>query len=308
MTTSYRPEVASAFEVLADGLAPFVDARMSTAFPGDDWVLVAAGKLGKRRDVLVSLSDPHFQLEVINRWWGPVFAAALGEARRPTITELRTARNHWAHPDPDHPLDLDYALRVHLAAEDVLRAIDAPEADLMADLAAELRWKAVRDQAREQGETEADLLLHELAALQKQRDELYAQLEQARDVARSATGRQRAVARQLAELQSQYAAVSGLRDDYAAVRRQLEDERARGEDGDMAPEVRHRLAEATVAVDGLQEEAELLRSELDRTRLQLRDVDPMLTDAGRRWVWLMIGLVITMAITIVLVAFTVPNG
>ena len=32
---------------------------MSATFPGDDWILMAAGKLGKRRDVLVSLSDPH---------------------------------------------------------------------------------------------------------------------------------------------------------------------------------------------------------------------------------------------------------
>ena len=53
MTTSYRPQVAAAFEVLADGLAPFVDARMAAVTPGDDWILDAAEKLGKRRDVLV---------------------------------------------------------------------------------------------------------------------------------------------------------------------------------------------------------------------------------------------------------------
>src|SRR5690349_4313384 len=97
---SYRGHVARAFEVLAEGLAPFVDARMAATYPEDDWILMAANKLGKRPDVLVSLSDPHFQLEVINRWWGPAFAPAFPPAMatglRQIITDLRTARNHWA--------------------------------------------------------------------------------------------------------------------------------------------------------------------------------------------------------------------
>src|SRR5690606_2900005 len=77
MPASYRGQVAVAFEVLADGLAPFLDEHMSAIMPGEDWILVAAAKLGKRRDVLVSLSDPHFQLEVLNRWWGPAFSRDL---------------------------------------------------------------------------------------------------------------------------------------------------------------------------------------------------------------------------------------
>ena len=104
MSTSFRPQVAAAFEVLAEGLAPFVDARMSALDPDEDWILMAAAKLGKRRDVLVSLVDPHFQLEVINRWWGPAFSPVLAESMRPVVTDLRTARNHWAHPDDGPPL------------------------------------------------------------------------------------------------------------------------------------------------------------------------------------------------------------
>src|SRR5262245_44297307 len=125
---SYRAQVATAFETLAEGLAPFIDSRMSKAFPDDDWILLAASKLQKRRDVLVSLSDPHFQLEVLNRWVGPAFRADLGDEQRETITELRTARNHWAHPDEDHPFDFEYALQVHHSAEELLRAIKSPEA------------------------------------------------------------------------------------------------------------------------------------------------------------------------------------
>ena len=57
--------------------------------------LVAASKLGKRPDVLVSLRDPHFQLEVLNRWWGPVFSPVLDEDARDVAQDayLRAYRN-----------------------------------------------------------------------------------------------------------------------------------------------------------------------------------------------------------------------
>src|SRR5690242_8775076 len=215
MSASYRGQVAIAFEVLADGLAPFVDDRMTKAFPDEDWILMAATKLGKRRDVLVSLSDPHFQLEVLNRWWGPAFAGSMHEDVRSAVGELRTARNHWAHPDPDHPFDLDYALRVHLLVEDELRS----------------------------------------------------QLDDARAQARSATGRSRAVARQLAELQSQYAAVAGLRDQYEELQRQLEDERRNRERvSEDTTAVRDQLSAAEAALAALRRESDLLRDQLSDAR------------------------------------------
>src|SRR3954469_17858285 len=112
MSASYRGQVATALEVIAERRGAFVDERMSKAFPDEDWILMAAAKLGKRRDVLVSLSDPHFQLEVLSRWWGPAFAPVLHDDTRAAVGELRTARNHWAHPDEDHPFDIEYATRV----------------------------------------------------------------------------------------------------------------------------------------------------------------------------------------------------
>ena len=227
MTTSYRPHVAAAFEVLADGLAPFVDARMSAIEPGGDWVLMAAEKLGKRRDVLVSLVDPHFQLEVINRWWGPAFVDVLSEGLRPVVTDLRTARNHWAHPDADHPFDLDYALHVHRWAEELLRAAGAAdEAGRIAELAEQVRWEGVDDAARRSGQPQTEVLFDELIRLESEQEVISQQLQEAREVASSATGRSRAMSRQLAELQGQYAAVAGLREEYLVLQRQLDAERA----------------------------------------------------------------------------------
>jgi hypothetical protein len=301
---SYRAQVATAFEVLAEGLAPFVDERMSRTYPDEDWILMAANKLGKRRDVLVSITDPHFQLEVLNRWWGPAFAAVLPDDVRQTMTDLRTARNHWAHPDEDHPIDLAYAMRVHEQSEELLRAIGAEEAEQMVQLVEDLRWDGVRAAARQEGVTEADALMLQLAELQGQYGSLQQQLEAARLAAESATGRSRAVARQLAELQSQYAAVSGLRDDYLALQRQLE-EAGGPTDGDDGPpsELRQQLASAEMALVGLQRESLLLRQQLAETRTSMAKLDPLETEAGRRWVWLVASLVVTLSILVVLAAY-----
>ena len=303
MTASYRGQVATAFEVLAEGLAPFVDERMSRAFPDDDWILMAAAKLGKRRDVLVSLSDPHFQLEVLNRWWGPAFSRVMPEDMRGTITELRTARNHWAHPDEDHPFDIDYATRVHQNAEEVLRAIDSPLADRMSDLAEQLRWAGIRDIARDKGMSEADAIMQQMAQVQKEYDELQTQLDEARAQAQTATGRTRAVSRQLAELQSQYAAVAGLRDQYETLQRQLEEERrSREKVSDDTTGVRDQLAAAEMALVGLRREADLLRDQLDDARGSIEKIDPVDTEVGRRWIWLVTVLVLMLGILIVIAA------
>lgn len=307
MSVSYRGQVASMFEVLAEGLAPFVDTRMETVYPGEDWVLIAANKLGKRRDVLVSLSDPHFQLEVINRWWGPAFEKSLGDRHRQTITDLRTARNYWAHPDDDHPFDFEYSLEVHLDAEDLLRAIRSPQADEIVRLAEELRWENVRDVARDSGQSETQALMEQFNELQKQYDELQGQFEEVKDQAKSATGRQRAVARQLAELQSQYAAVSGLRDQYLSVQRLAETDRQRRADGDAGTDldaelVREHLLTTESTILSLQERSERLREELSEARVSLANVNPVETDEGRRWIWLVIGLLLMMAILVIIAA------
>lgn len=303
MPASYRGQVATAFEVLAEGLAPFVDERMNRAFPDEDWILMAAAKLGKRRDVLVSLSDPHFQLEVLNRWWGPAFSGALNDDLRATITELRTARNHWAHPDEDHPFDIEYATKVHQNAEDVLRAINSGLADRMSELSEQLRWTGIRDMARDRGMSEADAIMQQMAQVQKEYDELQAQLEDARDQAQSATGRTRAVSRQLAELQSQYAAVAGLRDQYETLQRQLEEERrSREKVSDDTTAVRDQLAAAEMALVGLRREADLLRDQLEDARSSIEKIDPVETEVGRRWIWLVTVLVLMLGILIVIAA------
>ncbi len=300
---SYRAEVTSVFEALSEGLAPLVETRMQAAFPAQDWISMASGKLGKRRDVLVSVADPHFQLEVIARWWGPAFSPVLDDEDRSTVMRLRTARNHWAHPDPDHPFDLDYALAVHRDAERLLRSAGSASADRIGEMAARLRWQAVRRAADARGADPDRAVLDQLADLEREQDDLRRQLAEARSEAQTVAGRGRAVARQLAELQAQYAAVAGLRDDYRSLRRQLDVERTDREAvlGDTT-EVKAQLAATEDAVGDLEADADALRVELEAARAAVVTLDPAATEVGRRWLWLVSALMVVMAVVIVLVA------
>ena len=194
---------------------------------------------------------------------------------------------------------------MHHDAEELLRAIDSPQADRIAELAEQLRWDSVRDQARAQGMSQSDALMEQLTAMQKQYDELQSQLEDAREVAQSATGRQRAVARQLAELQSQYAAVSGLRDEYLAVQRQLEEERTHRESElDDTTAVSEQLSTGR---DGCCSSCTTSRprcsSSWPRPATSSQDVDPVVTEAGRRWLWLVTALLLCLGLLIAVAAY-----
>lgn len=304
MSESFRAEAGTVFEVLAVGLAPFVDRRMRASYPDDDWILVAASKLGKREDVLVSLSDPHFQLEVLNRFWGPVFAPVLDERMRTVIGELRVARNHWAHIDEDHPMDLEYARRVHDLAEDLLRAAEAPEAADVSRLADALELEAAHRRSRGTGGDERDGLLAELAELRHERDAMEAQLTRAREEVSAAGGRTRAVSRQLAELQTQYAAVAGLQRRYADVQSQLEALGRSLGDVDAASDAADReVGESTkdvaATVASLADQAARLQGELRAARAALDSGDVYQTESGRRLLYLMTALVLVFALAFV---------
>ncbi|HMQ26090.1 MAG TPA: Swt1 family HEPN domain-containing protein [Acidimicrobiales bacterium] len=305
---SYRAPMGEAFEVLAEGLAPFVDRKMAAYFPEDEWILAAAEKLGKRADFLVTVSDPQFQLDVLNRFWGPVFARDLDPGLRGVIGELRTARNAWAHIDEDNPIDLDYALRVNHLVQELLAGVGADGAERLSELSDELRWASVRRDSADLGVSEADALITQLAELQAERAELQERLDEAKQEAASATGRQRAVARQLAELQTQYAAVADLRSRYVTLQRQFHELAASsGDEGrdtlTLADHARAHADEDTdEALAGLTDESAELRRKLAEARRSLEEVNPAETLEGQRWMWLIAGLLVSLSIVIMLVA------
>ena len=296
MLGRYRAQVGMVFETIAEGLAPYVDKRMAAHLEGgDDWILVASTKLGKRPDIAVSLTDPQFQLEVITRFWGPVFGKELDPELREVVKELLTARNNWAHMSETQPMDLPYAERVHELARDLLEGVGSPVVAQVDELHERLRWDAIHEVATAENTDDHTVLMGRLAELEDDRAELTRQLDAARETAASQSGRTRAVARQLAELQTQYAAVAGLKERYEHIQVQLEAAAGTGD-----PErVVAQLEGARQAAVALRVESASLHTQLAEARKQLED--PIATDAGQRIIWLTAALLVTMSMVMVMV-------
>ena len=295
MLGGYRAQVGMAFEAIAEGLAPYVDKRMAAYLEGDDWILVASTKLGKRPDIAVSLTDPQFQLEVITRFWGPVFAKDLAPELREVVRELLQARNHWAHMSDTQPMDLPYAERVHDLARDLLEGVGSPLAVQVDDLLDRLRWDAIHLVAEAEDIDDHTALMMRLGQLEDDRAELTRQLDAAREAADSQSGRTRAVARQLAELQTQYAAVAGLKERYEQLQVQLEAAAGTGDPERVVAQLDH----ARKAAVALKVESSSLHSQLAEARALLND--PVGTAAGQRVIWLMAALLATLSMVMVLV-------
>jgi hypothetical protein len=112
VTTSPRERVGAALTLLADGLAGFVADRMSANSQSvDDW-LAAYVASARPQHARPSMTDPAFLLRVMWDNWNTAFRSVLGRFERSLVSELRDARNIWAHNEP-------------LTAEDAYRALDS---------------------------------------------------------------------------------------------------------------------------------------------------------------------------------------
>jgi len=72
MATNNRDRIGRAFELLADGLGPFVEQHMSAAVPaGADWLAVLAARDEAKHGTARQLSrtDPQLLLRVLTEEW-----------------------------------------------------------------------------------------------------------------------------------------------------------------------------------------------------------------------------------------------
>lgn len=115
--------LADCFELMAEVLGPFIDGRMAGYFEDEEsWREAAANRLGRSNEH--GDTDPLFQLLVLRRFWGPVFADYFGVDLRGIIGELIDTRNKWAHFNL--PRDPDALDRSVLAIERLVSPL-APE-------------------------------------------------------------------------------------------------------------------------------------------------------------------------------------
>ncbi len=113
MATSNRDRVGRGFELLAEGLEPFVDRHMSAAAAkaGVDWAQLIEARDQARHGTAKSFDrhDPAVQLRVITEEWR-VFKESLSRAEQSFASELRDTRNSWAHNATFSPDDTYRAL------------------------------------------------------------------------------------------------------------------------------------------------------------------------------------------------------
>jgi hypothetical protein len=133
MALSNRDRVGQMFELLAPSLDEFITGALAPELKGSaDWTALVAlkdaknGIAGKK----YSTTDPSLQLRMLTEniphavkpGWYPF--DALSQVHKSYASELRDARNKWAHNDP---FTDDDAYRVLDTAERLLAAIGAPE-------------------------------------------------------------------------------------------------------------------------------------------------------------------------------------
>jgi len=146
MALSNRDRVGKTFEIIAPALDAYISSVIGAADPaaGANWVQLVAAKDGNASKVYDPL-DPQVQLRILTdsaittnvkpRWYP--FSDTLGRVGEAFATELKNARNTWAH---NGSFTDDDAYRVLDTAERLMRLLNKPgEGDLIKDVRLNLR-------------------------------------------------------------------------------------------------------------------------------------------------------------------------
>ena len=127
MAITNHERVGKAMELLRTGLGPFVEREIRTAHPTNSPARETLRYLDNRELAVRPIPkwDTHALLSLMWKSWNGVFRDTLGHAERTYVSELRTARNRWAHQDR---FSTDDAYRALDSTHRLLTAISADEA------------------------------------------------------------------------------------------------------------------------------------------------------------------------------------
>lgn len=143
--------VTKTMELLRDGLKPFVVREMK-ASSGNDWIKKAAERHRFSEDVVKTFKDNEtgdvkIILELMWDFWQEVFRKTLGHTERSLVSELREARNQWAHQET---FTTDDAYRIMDSVERLLNSVSAPEARQINSEKQRLMRERFEQQARDE--------------------------------------------------------------------------------------------------------------------------------------------------------------
>ena len=147
MALSNRDRIGKGFELLAAGLGPFVNERMGAAAPDGNWIALLESRDEAKNGVkrAYDANDPAVQLRTITDEWR-VYSRHLSRSQQSLASELREARNKWAH---NEAFSADDTYRALDTMERLLQAVGAPaQADLIRQQRLDLRSSAVDTEMR----------------------------------------------------------------------------------------------------------------------------------------------------------------
>ena len=154
MAITNHDRVGKTLTLLTEGLKPFVARELDDEF-GQDWAIKATE--GWKSDLeWQDAKTPHLDAAAILRlmWdnWNLVFGKTLGRSERSLVSELRDARNRWAH---QKPFGSDDTYRALDSASRLLTAVTASEADEVEKMKMELLRLRFDEQVRNEKKKEA---------------------------------------------------------------------------------------------------------------------------------------------------------
>ncbi len=148
MAITNHERVGKAMELLRGGLGSFVEREIKTAHPPRTTVARETLRYLDNHELArrpIADWDAHALLLLMWKSWNTVFRTTLGHAERNYVSELRDARNRWAH---QQSFSTDDAHRVLDSTHRLLTAISAPEAAEADKMRMDLLRRRFNEQAR----------------------------------------------------------------------------------------------------------------------------------------------------------------
>lgn len=148
MAITNQQRVGKAMDLLKEGLLPFISRELEPRY-GKQWLTEVTAAwphdFDKREFTNTRPLDAAVLLRIMWDQWLAVFKDTLGHTERSIVSELREARNKWAHQKPFTSDDTDRTLD---SIARLLTAISAPQADEVTRMKLELRRLVYDEQLR----------------------------------------------------------------------------------------------------------------------------------------------------------------
>ena len=138
MAISNRERIGKALDELRDGLLPFISRELREKV-GNNWLNQQPSNLNNLQDISVLLG-------LFMEYWNSIFKKILSHSDRAYISELKEARNKWAHAQTMSSDDVDRYLDTAIRLCRNINAID--QVDSIRGIREELQQQIFSERAR----------------------------------------------------------------------------------------------------------------------------------------------------------------